>query len=111
MALDAGKLSRQVTIQSPSTTQDEYGQPTQAWTDVITTWAAIRAATSKEIYAASSFVSQVSHIVLIRWRPGIQAKQRILYRDRVFEIQAISDPDERRVSLNLLCLEINGASE
>lgn len=107
----AGKLNRKVTIQTPSTTQDDYGQPTQLWTDVLTTWAAIRAATSKEVYAASSFVSQVSHIVTIRWRPGIQAKQRIIYRDRIFEIQALSDPDERRISLNLLCIEINGTSE
>jgi len=96
----AGDLNRRITLQSPSQVQDCYGQPTQDWTDMLTTWAAIRAATSKEVYAASSFVSQVSHIVTIRCRPGIAAKQRILYRDRVFEIQAVSDPDEGRVILN-----------
>jgi SPP1 family predicted phage head-tail adaptor len=106
----AGKLNRKVTIQSPSTTQDEYGAPTQVWTDLITTWAAIRAATSKEVYAASGFTSQLSHIITIRWRPGIQANQRIAYRGRTFEIQAVADPDESRVELNLLCLELNGPS-
>jgi SPP1 family predicted phage head-tail adaptor len=106
----AGDLSRRITIQSPSESQDEYGQPTQDWTDVCSTWASIRAATSKEVYAASSFVSQVSHIVTIRWRAGIAAKQRILYRDRTFEVQGVSDPDESRVCLNLLCIEINGDS-
>jgi len=108
--MNPGRLNKRVTIQSPSESQDEYGQPTQDWTDVCSTWAGIRAATSKEVYAASSFVSKVSHVVTIRWRSGIEADQRILYRSRIFEIQAVSDPDESRVELNLLSLEIDGTS-
>lgn len=88
----AGKLNRKVTIESPSTTRDEYGQPTQVWADVLTTWAAIRAVTSKEVHAASSFVSQVSHVVAIRWHPGILAKRRIIYRDRIFDIRLARQP-------------------
>lgn len=108
--MNAGTLNKQITIQSPSTTQDDYGQPTTDWTDLMTTWASIRAATSKEVYAASGFTSQLSHIITIRWRPGVQANQRIAYRGRVFEIQTVADPDESRVELNLLCLEINGTT-
>jgi SPP1 family predicted phage head-tail adaptor len=107
---NAGELNRKITIRAPSESQDEYGQPAVSWVDVLTTWASIRAATSKEVYAASGFASQLSHVVTIRWRPGILAKQRILYRGRIFEIQAVSDPDESRINLNLLCLEIDGTS-
>jgi len=109
MAPASGKLNRKITIQQPATAQDEYGQPTQTWSFLLGTWASIRAATSKEVYAASGFISQVSHTATIRWRPGvsIRSSQRILYRDRIFQIQAVSDPDESRAELNLLCLELN----
>lgn len=108
--MNPGALDKRITIQSPSESQDEYGAPTQDWTDAATTWAAIRAATGKEIYASSGFVSQLSHVITIRWRTGISAKQRVVYRGRIFEIQAVSDPDESRTELKLLCLEINGTS-
>lgn len=108
-AMNPGALDKRVTIQSPSESQDEYGQPTQDWSDVCSTWASIRAATSKEVYATSSFVSQLSHIVGIRWRAGatIRSNMRIVYQGRSFLIQGVSDPDESRKQLSLLCLEID----
>lgn len=106
---NAGALNRRVTIQRPSTTQDEYGQPTQDWQDVVTTWASIRAVTSKEVYTLGpGFTSQVTHTITIRYRPEIDSAMRINYRGRIFPIQAISDLDESRVELNLYALEIDG---
>lgn len=106
--LASGDLNRKITIQFQTTTQDAYGQPQQTWTDVLNTWASIKAATSKEIYAASGFTSQISHKITIRF-PGvaIRSNMRVLFRSRVFDIQAVSDPDESRVQLDLLCLELN----
>jgi SPP1 family predicted phage head-tail adaptor len=105
---DAGALNRKITIQTPSEAQDEFGQPTQDWTDVATTWAAIKAPTSKEIYAlGAGFTAQVTHKITIRYRAGLTSAMRVCYRGRIFHIQAISDPDESRVQLDLLCLEID----
>ena len=105
----AGLLNRRVNIQRPSTTRDEFGQPTQDWTDVFKTWAGIRAATSREVFAASGFTSEVSHVVTLRYRPRtpILSSYRVLYEGRVFEIQAVADPTENKEQLNLLCRERN----
>lgn len=107
--MQAGPLNRRITIQSPSATQDQYGQLAQQWDDLIHTWGSIRAATSKEVFAASGFTSEVSHIITIRYRPAVTIKSnyRVLFNGRVFNIQAVSDPDESKVQLNLLCLETN----
>lgn len=107
--MQAGLLNRRITIQSPSATQDEYGQLTPQWDDLIHTWASIRAATSKEVFAASGFTSEVSHIITIRYRPAvtIRSKYRALFNGRVFNIQTVTDPDESKAQLKLLCLEIN----
>lgn len=106
--MQAGALNRRITIQTPSTTQDEFGQPTDTWADLITTWASVRVATSKEVYAASGFTAQVSHAITIRY-PAVKIRSayRVLYEGRVFLIQVLSDPDEGKRQLNLLCYEQN----
>ena len=107
--LDPGKLNRRITIQSPSTERDISGTPKKSWSDVLTTWASIRAATSREVYAVASFVSTLSHVITIRYRSGVTITHamQVLYAGRKFEIQAVSDPDEGREQLQLLCLELN----
>jgi SPP1 family predicted phage head-tail adaptor len=108
MAIDSGQLNRRVTIQRPSTSQDEYGQPTDDWQEFITTWARISTITGKELYALGpGFTAQVTHNISIRWRSGVTSAMRINYRGRIFQVQSVSDPDENRVELDILCLEIN----
>jgi SPP1 family predicted phage head-tail adaptor len=107
--MNAAQLNRRITIQQRSQTRDVYGQPTADWSDLFTTWGGIRAATGKEVYAASGFTSQVSHVITLRYRPRtpILNSYRVLYEGRIFRIQAVSDPDEGREQLNLLCLELD----
>lgn len=104
------RLRYPITIESPSTTQDSFGQPTNTWNTVASTWASIKAVTSKEVYAlGAGFTAQVSHKVTVRYNAAlcIEAGFRILYRNRIFQVQTVSDPDEQRVELNLMCLELS----
>lgn len=104
--MNAGQLDRRIVIQSQATSQDAYGQEQQTWTDVFTCWASIHAATSREVYAAAGFVTQLSHVVTIRYTStSITSAMRVLYGTRTFQVQAVVDPDESRVLLNLYCLE------
>lgn len=108
--ISAGKLNRRILILAQSTAQDESGQQINTWKPVLNTRASIHAATGREIYAAAGFTSQLTHVVTIRFNPAITIKssQRVKYRDRTFDIQAVSDPTEGRRQLDLLCLEIDG---
>ncbi|MBB5066147.1 phage head closure protein [Granulicella mallensis] len=106
--INPGDLKSPIVIQSPSTTKDEFGQPTSTWTDVQSTWASIHTATSKEIYAlGAGFNSQISHAITILFNPAIAiaAGMRVCYMSRHFVIQTVNDPAEDRVILNLMCLE------
>lgn len=106
--MQAGSLKRRICIQSQSTTQDASGQPVSTWTTVLNTWASIHAASGKEVYAASGFISELSHVLTIRYPAlTVNSTMRVLYRSRIFIIQAVSDPDEGRRQLNLLCKELN----
>jgi SPP1 family predicted phage head-tail adaptor len=107
--LAAGELNRRISIEAPSTATDSYGQPAQTWMTLLSTWACIRAITSREVYAlGAGFTSQVSHKIVLRFTPTtITTAMRVAYRDRTFVIQAISDPDEDRRELNLIVLELS----
>jgi len=106
--MQSGKIKRPIVINALSTSQDAFGQPVQTWTQLLQTWAEINAISSKEVYALSAgFDSQVTHSVVIRFRVAvvITAGMQVVYRNRVFLIQAVTDPTEERRELHLLCLE------
>lgn len=103
--MEAGKLRHRITIQQRSSTQDSYGQPLVAWTDVATVWCAIDPLSGRELLAAEAVQSEITHKVVMRYRSGINAKMRVLYGSRIFDIQNVLDENERHRTLTLLCLE------
>jgi SPP1 family predicted phage head-tail adaptor len=78
------------------------------WEKFASTWASIRAMTGRDLEKAQQVVAEVTHKVVIRYMPGVLAKMLVQLPDgRIFLIQAIMDPDERKVELWLLCKERN----
>lgn len=109
--LNPGILNRRITVQAQSSAQTPSGQPVNTWNNILNVRASIRPASGKEVYATSGFVSELSHVVTIRYtKTPIATNMRVLYGTRVLLIQGVSDPDEAHVQLNLLCLELDGAS-
>lgn len=105
--MQAGKLNRQVTIASASPAQDAFGEPAQTWTEVFSCWAHLAALTGREVYAlGAGFSSQVTHKVTIRYTlQPIVSGMRVMYGSRVLLVQAVQNPDEANLQLELLCLE------
>jgi SPP1 family predicted phage head-tail adaptor len=104
----AGKRRHCVLIQQQTDEQDDAGEKLEQWNDLRSTWAEIRAVTSKEVYAASGFTSQVSHLITILFHPSmaVRSSYRVVYRGRIFQVQAVVDEDETQVELKLYCLEL-----
>jgi head-tail adaptor len=115
--IQAGKLRHRITIldltvgvpgsQTPSGGIIPGPQPTPIAEDLP---AAIEFVSAKETYSGDQFISQVTHRVTIRWKPGIRANQQIYFTDaegrqRTFRVLFIDNPDERNKMLILSCLE------
>jgi SPP1 family predicted phage head-tail adaptor len=102
----------QIQLVQPNLTQDSFGgtRPDDA-TVFATVWASVEAAGTltslkgREIYQAQQRVSQVSHVVIIRYLDGVKSSMNVWFRTRQFQIQAVVDPDEQQKILFLLCLE------
>lgn len=104
----AGKLNSRVTIQELASGQDEAGQPTSTWVDVVTVWASILHKTGSESIKADQDVSLVQSSIRIRRRSGINAGMRVLFGDTVYEIKAVLPDEQDRQRLDLVCQLING---
>jgi SPP1 family predicted phage head-tail adaptor len=106
----AGALRHAITILQPSLVQDAAG----GWqigadnTFAANVPAEISTLTGRELEAAKQKVSEVTHKITIRWQPGILASMNVGWfddRPRFFQIQAVENPDGRRIKLELLCIE------
>lgn len=112
--MNAGKLNRRVQIQQQATTQDSFGQETQAWTTVYTAWAEVAVQTSQLIYATAEFISKVTHRITMRWTSSIviQPNMRAIYTEQTtgvvhtFNIEALLNVDQRNRTLILLAYEL-----
>lgn len=104
--MNAGQLRHRVTIQQLTRVEDEGGGHEENWADVATVWAAIKPMRGSERYEAQQVQSTLTHKVTIRYRAGIKPQMRILYGNRIFEVEAVIDVDERHKWLELLCSEV-----
>lgn len=112
LAIDAGELRHQVVIQSPASDDgDTFGRsvvPTD-WSTLRTAMAAIYTAGGKEASMASQIVSDVSHVVKVRWTADVvKAGNRVVFGSRFFTIQYVENVLERNRVLLLYCQEVNG---
>lgn len=114
--IPAGSLRFQVTIQQPSTTRDDAGQPVSTWTTVLQTRARIESTTSpayKELVADGAIASQATDVFTLRW-PGssidLAPGMRIQYGDNTYLVQAVDNVLRRNRVVKLFCMAIDADS-
>ena len=109
-SLRAGELVHPITIQAPVYVADARGQSLTpaSWNAVRSTRAAVYTAGGRETSMASQIVSQVSHVIKVRWTAtAIKANYQVVFQGRVFTIQYVEDVLERNRVLLLYCLEVD----
>jgi head-tail adaptor len=112
LIVDAGELRHPITIKSPSSTPGPYGASVtpSSWTEVRQTWAAIYTAGGRETSQASQLVSEVSHVVKVRWSPAVlKAGYQVAFGSRTFTVLYMENVLERNRVLLLYCKEVDGA--
>jgi SPP1 family predicted phage head-tail adaptor len=101
----AGKLDRTITIQSLTTGVDDYGTPTEAWTDVATVRAELIQAGTEEFLAGYGESDRTAVIFRTRWRVDVTTDQRIMFGTKSLNIREIKEIGRRR-GLELRCEEV-----
>lgn len=111
LSIQPGDLRHAITILAPSTAADAYGRSVvpQTWSTVRVTRAAIYTAGGRETSQASQLISDVSHVLVMRYTPDvIAAGYRVQFGTRIFTVQYAENVLERNRVLQLYCLEVDG---
>jgi len=107
--MKAGNLRHRVSIQEQTQVPDGMGGFTPSWaaiTGMDSVPAAIWPLSSKEQLDAMKLESLATNRVRIRYRPGITAKNRIVFGSRIFNILgAPINLDERNRQLDFIVSE------
>jgi SPP1 family predicted phage head-tail adaptor len=102
---NSGNLRHRVTFQRLTEATNEVGETIQKLQDYRTVWAAIEPVTGREYYEAQKMQPELTYKITIRYLPDITPSMLIKYKDRLFQINDIINPDERNFTLQLMCIE------
>ena len=103
-----GAMRERVRIERESRTPDAGGGAQASWTPLghaPTVWARVEPIAGTELVQAMRLQARVTHRVTMRWRGDVTAAMRLVWGARSLNIRAVTNPDERRRYLELLCEE------
>jgi len=103
--MKAGLLRHFVALQDRVSTVDEIGQPSTSWLTTASVWADIRYLSGLSALKAGADVSVGKCTIRMRYR-AVNAGQRIVYGNEVFEIDQVL-PDGKRSYVDCVCRVIN----
>jgi SPP1 family predicted phage head-tail adaptor len=101
----AGKLRNRVTIQKRIETTDSEGRTSETWIPLGSAWVAIEPTTATEPGVAEQPEAQIIHRVTVRFRKDLDHNSRLLYGDRVLDVQSAPNVLESNREIDLLCIE------
>lgn len=93
--MNAGKLDRRITIETPVITYDEWNHPQKSWGQLALVWASKTDRTESEVTELSQTVAINRTVWTIRWRDDITTAQRIQYNNDLYEIKGIKELGRR----------------
>lgn len=110
MALRAGKLWQEITIQQRGETRDKIGASVPNWSTYASTYAEINNLSGAELVQAAQVNSFINSSITIRPDTDVRASMRILYKSRQYNIEFVNDVDERDDTMILLCQRVESVA-
>ena len=105
------RLASRVQLQSPvAGVRDASGQKAVTWTQEASPACHIRQLTGSEQVNANQLYGRATHLVTMRYMPGVSINWRLVYDGREFAIGRVNDIEERKQWIELTCAETIEAS-
>jgi SPP1 family predicted phage head-tail adaptor len=104
MALDFGRMRERVRIEQAAETRNAIGEVVQSWQTFAERWASVDGLSSREFLLQGQQQTEISHRVRLRYVDGMTSQMRIVWRDRVLEINSLLE-HRNRSEHEALCTE------
>ncbi|KEQ00406.1 Bacteriophage head-tail adaptor [Snodgrassella alvi SCGC AB-598-J21] len=108
MSIAAGKLDKRVLLQRPESSRGSLGGIDRKWIDVGWLWANLSYLSGREFLKNGLNAESCNVSVQIRkskLTAGISPEWRLVYRGKVFNIQAVLPDSVHAEVINLPCIE------
>lgn len=105
MRRNIGRMRHRVTIAKPVRVGDGALGYSRSDGDIAQTWARIAEVTGGETYRYGHLEQQLSHTIVIRYDSRVEQGMLIKYQNRHFYILAVTDKNERKEFMTLVCRE------
>ena len=104
-AINVGKMNKRIWILGYEEVEDEMCQNSQKLRKKKKIWADVRPIRGGEYYESLKLSPEISYILYIRYREGINTDSLILYHDKILEVKYPIDVEEQHILLELQCVE------
>ena len=102
----AGSLNKKVLFQVATGASNDFGEPTNSWSDFATAYVSIVPLRGKEYFSSKGVKSEVSHKIELRFMPGVTTDMKIVYGSRTFEIESAINVREQNRTLEIMATEV-----
>lgn len=105
--MKAGKLRHKINLQRNYPEQNPLGEPLPNWINYAADIAAeVAPLVGKEFYGAQQINTELTSKVRLRWRDGVKAGDRVVFKNRLFLIATPPiNVNEKNHELILMCRE------
>lgn len=112
--VNTGEYRKRIAIQqktgAASADPNDAGALVSGTNPVVRAWAKISNTKGREYQLGLQVVGEASDIVEMRYQPGITPEMQVVYAPaigaaRTFDINNITDPEEKHIKLYLFCTE------
>ncbi len=104
--MDAGQRSARVQLQRRVLIPDNAGGNVVSWVVWATTWASVVPGSGREFWEYKHLMPTLSHMINMRYRPGVTPAMRVVCGQQVFNIQTVRNIAFKNIELELLCDEV-----
>lgn len=102
--MNPARFRHRIEIQEFIEMVNENGYPVEGWTRKFQLWSDIKTVKGSEVIKAAAEVNTETYRFIVRYVEGLNAKQRILFKGRIYDIQSVLNDDELHNTLTIIAV-------
>ena len=92
-------------VQASTDARSDYGDITETWATTKTRWCEVIDTRGREFQQAAATQSDMTHLLRMRYTPGITSENRLELGDRTLNILSVVNTGDRNKELLISCKE------
>ncbi len=104
--VNANDLIHRARLQVRNEVDDGLGGRAISYVDIGSIWCRVMMNGGQAFWEAKKINPKLTHFIIMRYRPGLTPRNRIVWSGRAFAFDSVDDPDGRRIELHAMATEI-----